>query len=370
MEIEHTSCMAEALLEAKRGWGQCHPNPMVGAVIVEGGEIVARGYHARAGEAHAEVMALRNLGRAPREGAVLYVTLEPCSTKGRTGACTDAILKTAICQVVVGAVDPNPAHQGEGLRLLQAQGVKVVSGVLRDECEDLNLIFNHQIQHQRPFFAAKVATTLDGKIATRTGESKWITGEDARANVMQWRRYFPAIAVGAGTALADDPALTSRCADEVFCPLRFVFDRRLQTVEQLQLKVYSDAFTERTRVITCENVDSQRLKTLDEAGIAYWQLPTASEVTFWDAFETRCSEEGITGIYFEGGMQLLKTLFQQNRIDYLFHYQAPKIIADSEAFSAFSGLSPQSMNEVLQLTEVKRETFGVDQLLRGKLLAD
>jgi diaminohydroxyphosphoribosylaminopyrimidine deaminase/5-amino-6-(5-phosphoribosylamino)uracil reductase len=244
--------MRRAIVLARRAWGDTHPNPHVGALIVEGGRVVAEGWHERAGGPHAEICALRALGRKPAPDAALVVTLEPCCTHGRTGACTDAILAAGIRRVVAGATDPFPAHSGRGFALLREAGVSVAAGVLARECEDLNLIFNHSVAHGgAPFVALKTATTLDGRIATRAGKSQWITGPEARADVMRWRRYFPAAAVSAATVLADNPRLTCRIAGEPeCCPVRFVFDRRLRTAGREGLHVFEDAFAGKTVVVT------------------------------------------------------------------------------------------------------------------------
>ena len=246
--------MRRALALARSVWGNTHPNPMVGALIVEDGHVVAEGATAPDGGPHAERLALLNRGKTPRPGAALYVTLEPCSTQGRTGACTDAVIASGIKRVVVGATDPNPAHAGRGFEVLRAAGIEVISGVLERECADLNLIFNHWITHDGPMLAAKVASTLDGKIACRTGESKWITNEHSRADVHRWRRLFPGIAVGAMTVLKDNPRLTARREGEPeWCPLRFVFDGLLRTVVDKNLPaVFTDEFRERPRASGCK----------------------------------------------------------------------------------------------------------------------
>ena len=206
--MSHERHMALALEQARNGWGDTHPNPMVGAVIVEQGEVVATGYHQAAGEAHAEVDALRNLGRKPAAGATLHVTLEPCCTHGRTPPCTQAVLDAGFREVHIGTADPNPDVAGRGIQQLRGAGVEVHTGTLEESCRDLNLLYNHWIaSHGSPLLAGKVATTLDGFTATRDGHSQWITSEQARQDVMCWRRLFPAIAVGAGTILADDPSL-------------------------------------------------------------------------------------------------------------------------------------------------------------------
>ena len=204
--------MRLALRLARRAYGQTSPNPMVGAVLVKRGRIIGRGWHHRAGAAHAEIEALRNAqarGNDPT-GATLYVTLEPCCTYGRTPPCTDTIILAGIRKVVVAAADPNPAHLGMGFRILQGAGIEVVQGVLAEEASRLNGAFNHWIVHRTPLVTVKAAMTLDGKIATKDGESKWITGEAARARGMKLRQGADAILVGINTILADDPSLTWR----------------------------------------------------------------------------------------------------------------------------------------------------------------
>ena len=204
--------MQLALRLARRGYGATSPNPMVGAVLVKGGKIIGHGWHRRAGQPHAEIEALRDAqkhGHSPR-GATLYVTLEPCCTHGRTPPCTDAIISAGIKKVVIGATDPNPQHAGKGFKILRRSGIEVVHGILGNACTKLNEAFNHWIVHGTPFVTVKAAMTLDGKIATAGGESKWITGEKARAHGVKLRQGSDAILVGINTILADDPSLTAR----------------------------------------------------------------------------------------------------------------------------------------------------------------
>ena len=202
--------MRLALRLARRGFGATSPNPLVGAVLVKNKKIIGRGWHQRAGWPHAEIEALRdaqNSGRNPR-GATLYVTLEPCCTHGRTPPCTDAIIFAGIKCVVIGATDPNPKHAGKGFKILRRAGIEVVHGILADDCAKLNEAFNHWIVRRTPFVTVKAAMTLDGKIATAGGQSKWITGEKARAHGMKLRQGSDAILVGINTIIADDPSLT------------------------------------------------------------------------------------------------------------------------------------------------------------------
>jgi diaminohydroxyphosphoribosylaminopyrimidine deaminase / 5-amino-6-(5-phosphoribosylamino)uracil reductase len=362
----HESFMREALAEAARAWGDTHPNPMVGAVIVEDGVIVARGFHARAGTAHAEVNALESLGRKPRDGATLFVTLEPCSTRGRTPPCTEAIIAAGIRRVVVGAADPNPSHAGRGFDILRESGVEVITGVLADECEDLNLVFNHWITTGRPLVAAKIATSLDGRIAARSGESKWITGEAARRDVMRWRRLFPAIAVGAGTVAADDPRLTVRDDTGETCPRRFVIDGSLGTASLNPApRVLTDAYPARTTFVTLESTDPLAVATLEESGVSVWRLPGVDGEIDLDAFLSRCAEEGIAGVLVEGGSRTLGTLLRERRIDYLFSYRAPILFADAMAVPMASGLAIESPGGAIRLERVRHAIFGDDQMIRG-----
>jgi diaminohydroxyphosphoribosylaminopyrimidine deaminase/5-amino-6-(5-phosphoribosylamino)uracil reductase len=358
--------MRRALEMATRGWGDTHPNPLVGAVLVEGGQIVAEGYHAKAGTPHAEINALHALGRRPKPGATFYVTLEPCCTHGRTPPCTDAIVDAGVAHVVVGATDPNPAHAGRGFDVLRAGGVEVTTGVLADDCTDLNLIFNHWITTGRPLFAAKSAVTLDGKVATRSGDSKWITGEPARADGHRWRRYFPAIAVGAGTVRADNPRLTARVGDAEWCPWRFVFDGLLRTVvDKAMPAVYTDEFREHTIVVTTPHGGMGYVRKLNAMGVKTWVLPSQSPKVNFEDFRKRCGAEGITGVFFEGGAQLLSELLQARELDYLFTYHAPVLLADDKGKSILRGLRTETLASAIRLERVRHEVHGDDTLMRG-----
>lgn len=351
--------MRHALKLARRAWGQTHPNPLVGAVIVESGEAVAEGWHRADGGAHAEVEALGSLGRLPAAEATLYVTLEPCSTHGRTGACTSAILEAGIRRVVIGSEDANPAHAGQGLDLLRAAGVEVVAGVLAAECADLNLIFGHWIMRGEPLLAAKIATTGDGAFAPPAGSGeRWVTGEEARADVMRWRRYFPAIGVSANTALADNPSLTVRLEGEAErSPRRFIFDRSLKTAGALDdLKLFNDAHAERTVVVCAEGAVGA--EAFAARGIVLWELPYLDGKLDWSVFRERCAAEKIQGVYLEPGPTLCAELIARREVDYLFHYCSP--VVSSEAKS-------DSQTGPYQLTAVREEAFGADRLVRGWL---
>lgn len=366
VEAQPQVFMRRALELAGRAWGQTHPNPMVGAVIVEQGKLVAEGWHRTVGGPHAEVEALCLLGRKPKPDATLYVTLEPCSTSGRTNPCTDAILDAGIKNLVVGTVDPNPKHAGSGLNQLRIAGVQVTEGVLAVDCLDLNLIFNHWIVQKQPMIAMKVALTLDGKFAAASGNSKWVTGESARADVMRWRRYFPAIAVGANTVLRDDPELTSRIGGSVECPIRFVVDRTLKTVRaKLLPKLYTDAYKEQT-IVLCGPAASQESRSqLARRGVALWELPEVEGHIDLTAFRDRCARENIYGVYFEAGPRMASSLLEQQFVDYAFFYKAPKFLNDSAVPGMGSARSTDSMDEAFRLKSVRHSVLGEDVLIRG-----
>lgn len=366
---DHERFMRRALELARQGWGLTHPNPMVGAVVVEQGRIVAEGFHAQDGGPHAERVALDALGRAPAPDAMLYVTLEPCSTAGRTGACTEAILAAGVSRVVVGARDPHPAHAGHGLEILRAAGVEVVEGILEPECHDLNLLFHQWITTGGPLLAAKAAMTLDGRMACRTGDSQWITNEASRADVHRWRRLFPAIAVGAATVMADNPRLTARREGDEWCPWRFVFDGLLRTVVDGQMpRVYTDEYRERTIVVTTPHSGLGYVRKLHDQGVQVWLLPSATQRVGFDDFRAKCASEGINGVYFEGGAHLISEVLRARQLDYLFAYRAPVLLADNKAKDLFSGLRTEKVSQAVRLGDVKHELFGKDQLMRGRVV--
>jgi diaminohydroxyphosphoribosylaminopyrimidine deaminase/5-amino-6-(5-phosphoribosylamino)uracil reductase len=361
--------MRQAIGLALRGWGLTRPNPMVGCVVVEDGRVVAEGFHERDGGPHAERNALTALGRRPGPGATLYVTMEPCSTPGRTGACTELISASGIRRVVVGATDPNPAHSGAGFAVLRKAGVEVVTGVLEGDCEDVNLIFNHWIRRKEPLLAAKLAATLDGRIATRSGESKWITGDAARADVHRWRRLFPAIAVGSGTVLADNPRLTSRReGTPESCPVRFVFDGHLRSAGDATLPaVYTDEFAGRTIVATTQNAGSGYVRKLHDLGVGVWVFESPGGRVPLAKFRARCAEKGIDGVLFEGGAGLVSSALAERQLDYLLLYQSPVILADERAKPALVGLRSEKLSQAIRLSGVRRQDLGDDSLVRGRI---
>jgi len=353
--------MRQALEIARRGWGTTHPNPMVGALIVEDEQVVAIGYHAKAGEAHAEVVALKSLGRPPKPNAVLYVTLEPCCTHGRTPPCVDAIIASGIRKVVVGAVDPNPAHAGKGLDLLRQNGITVVSGVLADEANDLNLIFNHWITQQRPLVALKLASTADFRLVHAEKTIRSISCESSRADVHQWRKFFPAIAVSVDTLLADNPQLTARLPNSEYCSIRFALDRHFRSAQKINLKLFQDKYRHLTVVVGLKkSASTDILNIYESAGIKVW-LIDGDENHFLPNWIQRCAIEKIVGVYIEAGPRLASAILKNKIADYFFLYFAKSQTGDQQSPS-------WTQSGVPQLREKVTAQFEKDTLTRGFLI--
>ncbi|MCX7825981.1 MAG: bifunctional diaminohydroxyphosphoribosylaminopyrimidine deaminase/5-amino-6-(5-phosphoribosylamino)uracil reductase RibD, partial [Verrucomicrobiae bacterium] len=304
--------MRRALTLARRALGLTSPNPMVGALVVKNRRVIAEGYHHHAGGPHAEIHALNAAGKRAA-GADLYVTLEPCSTHGRTPPCTDAIIAAGIRRVVVAARDPNPSHDGRGMAVLRDAGIKVEIGLLGHEAARLNEAFNKWIRTGQPFVTVKLAMSLDGKIATRRGESRWITGEEARACVQELRRAADAILVGAGTVIADDPQLTVRAGKVERQPWRVIADSGGRT--PLEARVLSDEHRARTIVLTTAQSASSWRRQLAERGVTVLECAARDErVDLLDALKQLGGRE-ITGVLVEGGGQLVGSLLDQRLVD-------------------------------------------------------
>lgn len=366
-QSEKETFMNIALDEARKGWGRTHPQPMIGAVLVEDSKVVAKASVEQPGPIPPEVRIFESLGRKPAKGAVLFLTLEPGPSSNRLESGVKSIIESGVQYVVIGASDPLPEHANKGADALKEGGVKVERRVLIDECEDLNIVTNFWIQNRIPIFAAKSATTLDGKIACRTGESKWITGEQARQNVMKWRRLFPSIAVGAGTLVEDDPRLTSRIEGEPeWCGMRFVFDGLLRTAMERYLpSIYTDEFRDNTIVVTTDAAGTGYIRRLETEGVNVWVLPVENMKVPFSVFRKRCGDVGINGVYFEGGSRLVSELLHTRELNYHFNYRAPILLGDDKAKSVYRGLRTEKLSQAIRLEKVRHEVFGDDQLMRG-----
>lgn len=360
--MKDESYMRLALDLARKGMGRTNPNPMVGAVIVRDGQVIAQGYHARCGDLHAERSALKNCREDPR-GATMYVTLEPCCHQGRQPPCTDAILDAGIARVVVGSDDPNPLVAGKGLDKLRRSGVEVVTGVLREECDALNQVFFHYIRTKRPYVVMKYAMTLDGKIATHTGASRWITGEAARHRVHQDRSRYAAIMAGVGTVLADDPLLTCRI-EGGRDPLRVLCDTHLRT--PLEAQVVRTASQVPTVLATC-CADEAKKAPYEAAGCRVWTLPERGGHVDLIALMDRLGQEEIDSVLLEGGATLNWSALEAGLVQRVQAYVAPKLFGGKSAPGPVSGLGVDVPGQAAILRNVTVTPLGEDFLLEGEV---
>ncbi|MCB2228457.1 MAG: bifunctional diaminohydroxyphosphoribosylaminopyrimidine deaminase/5-amino-6-(5-phosphoribosylamino)uracil reductase RibD [Desulfarculaceae bacterium] len=351
--------MLRALALTRRGLGFSSPNPAVGAVVVAHGRIVGQGWHAKAGTPHAEVHALADAGEAA-QGATIYVTLEPCHHQGRTPPCTSAIQKAGIARVVYGASDPNPKVAGGGGQFLAAQGLEVTPGVLAQACEREHRFFMTHITKARPHVILKTAATLDGKTATATGHSRWVTGPASRRYVHRLRGWMDAIMVGSGTALADDPELTCRLP-RGGNPLRVVVDSRLRLPSTA--KVLSPQAP--GCLVACgpeaSREDEQRLIA---AGADVLRLPAGeSGGVDLSALLKDLGARGITSLLAEGGAGLAWGLWSAGLVDEAMYFYAPKVVGGASAPSMVAGPGVETMSDAFRVSRPVMRRFGDDVML-------
>ena len=364
--------MARALKLAKRGYGATSPNPMVGALLVKRGQIIGRGWHQRAGLPHAEIEALDDARRRGHsvKGATLFVTLEPCCTQGRTPPCTKAIIAAGIRRVIVGAVDPNPRHAGRGLKILRAAGLIVQPGVCAKQCEDLNEAFNFWIVHRRPFVTVKAGMTLDGKIAAPNGESKWITGGQARNHAMKLRQGADAIVVGINTVEADDPELTIRLQHRAFPgrrmaqPRRIVLDARARTA--LNSKLVNDNFDHRTTIVVSKQAPARRIKALADR-VQVVVAPARNGHIDLPWLLKKLGAEEVTSLLVEGGGEVNASFLLPDLAQRVAFFYAPKILGGANARKAVGGHGAKSLQEAKELTDVEWRRVGIDWLLTARI---
>ena len=368
--------MRRALRLAKFGFGRTSPNPLVGAVLVQGGQKIGAGWHHGAGLPHAEIEALVDADNnefSPR-GATLYVTLEPCCTHGRTPPCTDALIEAGVRRVVVGAIDPNPAHAGRGLQLLRDAGIEVIDGVLADECSALNEAFNHWIVHHTPFITVKAAMTLDGKIATASGDSKWITSEPARAVGMRLRQGSDAILVGINTVLADDPSLTVRPAGiakkSSKAPpkhlRRIILDSHART--PLDARVVTDDCASLTTIVLGPRAPKRRAAALARRVRTLVAPETAAGRLDLRWLLAELGLENVTALLVEGGGEVNASFLLGGFAHRIAFFYAPKILGGRTARKAVAGDGARSLAEVLTLDDLQWRQLGPDLLLTARVV--
>ena len=354
------SYMREALRIAEYARGRTSPNPLVGAVIVRDGAIVASGWHRAAGEPHAEIHALRMAGELAR-GATLYVTLEPCAHHGRTGPCAEAVIAAGLARVVIALSDPNPLVAGRGIHLLTAAGIEVTTGICEDEARRQNEIFLKWVTTKRPFVTLKTAMTLDGKIASHTGASQWITGAAARARVHAYRNEYDAILVGIGTVLADDPSLTTRLEHGTGKnPLRIVLDSEART--PLDAKLVADGAAP-TIIVVSERADHRRVNLLRACGAEVVTLG-AQRVDIAALLDYLGARE-ITSLFVEGGAAVNWSLLAGGSVDKVHAFIAPMLMGGETAKTPIGGTGFDSPQTAFRLHDMTVEQVGTDILVTG-----
>lgn len=355
--------MQLALELAATARGRTSPNPMVGSVIVKNGEIVGKGYHAKAGSAHAEIVALAGAGDAAR-GATVYVTLEPCCHHGRTGPCTEALLKAGVKKVVAAMKDPNPLVSGKGLAILSEAGVVVESGTLEQESVKLNEVFLKYITTKRPFVVLKAATSLDGKIATAGGESKWITGDAARQQGHRLRDIYDAILVGVNTVLTDDPSLTARLPEgRGKDPLRIVVDSTARTPTAAKILLQESAA--HTIIATTEAAPAERRASLMAAGAEVIVVPGSGPTVDLVKLMELLGEKEISSVLIEGGGKISGSALSAGIVDKVAWFIAPSIIGGDDAPGPVRGPGIKNLREATRLYDLYLERLGDDIYISG-----
>lgn len=361
--------MQLALDLAQKGAGFTSPNPMVGAVVVKDGAVVGKGYHRKVGGAHAEVIAIQSAGDFA-QGATLYVNLEPCNHFGRTPACTEMIVQAGVKRVVAAMRDPNPEVAGGGADYLKTKGVECIVGICEAEARRLNEAFLKYMQTKHPFVILKCALTLDGRTATRSGDSKWISGEKARLFVHEMRHAADAIMVGVNTIKADDPRLTTRIDDmKGTDPIRLILDTHLSISESAGiLGLESDADTV---VITGSNyADAEKqakIERLQSRGIKFLEFAIEDGRIPMQPLMHRLGSMGITSLLIEGGSQVAGSALRAGVIDKVVFFLAPKILGGDDGLPVISGPGPEFMNQAMLVRDIKIRRFGDDTMIEGYL---
>lgn len=357
--------MRRALELAGKAAGRTSPNPMVGAVIVKNDRVIAEGYHRKAGRPHGEIEALRKAGKLTR-GAQMFVNLEPCCHQGRTPPCTDAIVESGIKEVFVGMRDPNPLVAGKGIRQLKRAGITVHSGLLKSECRCLNEVFVKYIQTGKPFVTLKSALSLDGKIATSTGDSQWITGPEAREQVHRMRDQVDAILVGARTVLKDNPRLTTRLKKgKGRNPARVILDAKAEI--PLKARVFHHANRERVVYVTTSKASAIRMNRLKDRGVKVNVISNKnSHISLIKLIEL-LGEMEIASVLLEGGSGITASALKEGIVDKVVLFLAPLIIGGESAPGVVGGPGIKSLKQALPIKNLMVTPVGADWMAEGYL---
>ena len=335
--------MRRALTLANKGFGKTSPNPMVGAVIVKRGTIIGEGYHKKCGTPHAEINAINSVSESTA-GATLYVTLEPCSTTGRTPPCTDAIISAKFAKVVIGCLDPNPKHAGKAVKILKNAGIETTVNVEKESCEELNRAFFHWIQTGTPYVILKMAMTLDGKTATAGGVSKWITGTQSRKSVQKLRKWADAIMIGGDTVRADSPSLTVR--DTKGNPLK--------------------SWKQPIRLVASRSMTVDDAQKMMGSG-SHPEIVSAATKKEWHSIMKKLGDKNITALLIEGGSELAASAINAEIINEIAFYLAPKILGGKHSKPVIGGKDPMNLTDALNLKNTKIRKIGDDFLITGEI---
>ena len=352
--------MQLAIELARKGEGKVNPNPMVGAVIVRDGIVIGEGYHEKYGEGHAEVNAFKSLKEDPSE-ATMYVTLEPCSHYGKTPPCVDKIVENNIKRVVIGMIDPNPLVAGKGVDKLKKAGIEVKVGILEDECKKLNEVFIKYILSKKPFVVLKAAMSLDGKIATRTGESKWITSEKSRLEVHNLRNKLSGIMVGVNTVIKDDPELTCRIQNGSN-PIRIIVDSILRIPMNSKVLQNND---NKTIIATTKRANMKNMQELLKKNIKVLIIEEKNGQVNLNALIKKLGELNIDSILLEGGGTLNYSALEENIVDKVMIYISPKIIGGEFSKTPVGGIGIDKLNDAFKLKDITANIVDEDILVEG-----
>ena len=354
--------MRRALRVAAKGRGRTSPNPMVGAVLVKGGRVVGEGYHAKAGEPHAEIVALGD-AQEKAKGSTLYLNLEPCAHQGRTPPCAPRVVQAGVKKAIIGMKDPNPRVEGKGIRILEEGGLEVRVGVLEQECRKLNEAFCKHITTGFPFVILKAAATLDGKIATRKGDSKWISSEASRRLVHRLRNQVDGIVVGIETILKDDPLLTAR-VPRGRDPTRIILDAHLRIREEAHV---IETLPSKTILVTTEKASLEKVERLRERGVEVWMLDSVEGKIDLRTCLAKLDGMGMMSLLVEGGSQVYGSFLDEGLVDKLVLFLAPRLMGDPRALSIFGGKGVDHLEEARSLRDMKVKRVGGDLLIEAYL---
>ena len=347
---------------ALKAAGRTSPNPMVGAVLVRGGKIIATGFHRIAGEDHAEIVALKRVG-SKAKGATLYINLEPCSHYGRTPPCSQALIRAGVKEVVAGMMDPNPLVGGRGFRELKRAGIKVRVGLLEEECRTLNEAFIKYVTRRLPFVTLKLAASLDGKIAAVTGDARWISSETSRRMVHKLRNQVDAIVAGVGTVLADDPQLTCRIPNGRN-PWRVILDSRLRIPLAASLLRQTDP--ERSIIVTSDRSSRQRVRAIESLGAQVWRLRLRRGKIPWTAILRKLAAKDVLSVMIEGGATTAAWALREKAVDKIMFFYGP-IILGGDGRVMIDALGVKRVRRALRVQRTRVRKSGTDTLVSGYL---